>query len=241
VLVIAHRGARDRASENTLAAFEAALAEGVRAIEFDVLVTADGVPIVCHDEHLLRTTGADAYVSQLTSSELRRIPIAVADGEAPARIPTLEEALSSLSGRARLFVELKAVIDPVVGFRASRLAAEAALPLLVNVRDVVVSSFDPSGPAYVRAHSDLPIAHGVSQHAACTPWATTARAAGCVEVHLEAALVDADAIEAASALDLDVLAWTVNDPETAARFAALGVSGIFCDAPGPMMRALAAR
>lgn len=236
VLVIAHRGARDRAPENTLVAFEAAIGDGADAIEFDVLVTADGIPVLSHDEHLLRTTGVEAHVSRLTLRELRGLRVH-GIGE-PQPIPTLEEALAALAGRIPLFVELKAVIDPVVGFRSSRIAAEAALPLLRGMGEVIVSSFDPAGPALIRAELGLPIAHGVVHAAACTPWASTAQAAGCVQVHVEATLVDEEALEAATQLGLEVCAWTVDDVGIATRFAGLGVAGIFCDAPGRMRAAL---
>lgn len=237
MLVIAHRGARDRAPENTLEAFAAAIEDGVEAIEFDVLVTADGVPVLSHEDALLRTTGVDARISRCTLDELRTLAV-VATGQDPQPLPTLAEAIALLAGRVRLFVELKAVLDPIVGFRSSRIVAEAAMPLLGDLEDVVVSSFDPAGPALVREQLGLPIAHGVLHAAACTPWASTAAAAGCAQVHVESSLVDREALEAAAALELEVCAWTVDDPVTARRFADLGVAGIFCDAPGPMRRAL---
>src|SRR2546428_13622015 len=56
VRVVGHRGAAALAPENTIAAFEAGLRAGVDAIEFDVQRTADGVPVVLHDDTLDRTT-----------------------------------------------------------------------------------------------------------------------------------------------------------------------------------------
>lgn len=240
MLVIAHRGARDRAPENTLAAFEAALDDGVRAIEFDVQVTADGIAVLCHDDHLQRVSGADARISRSSYADLRGIAVR-GDAMESQPIPTLEATLELLEGRAQLFVELKASFDLEAGFRSSLIAAEVALPMLRGCSDIIVSSFDPAGPAYVRAHSDLPIAHGVVAAAACTPWASTARAAGAIQAHVESTLVDPEAMQASAALELEVCAWTVNDPAIARRFERLGVAGIFCDAPGAMLRALGTR
>lgn len=56
VMVIAHRGASSYAPENTLAAFDLALAMGVRHIELDVACTSDGHIVVIHDDTVDRTT-----------------------------------------------------------------------------------------------------------------------------------------------------------------------------------------
>jgi glycerophosphoryl diester phosphodiesterase len=69
--VVAHRGASAHAPENTLAAFEDALRLGVDALEFDVRVTADGVPVVHHDATLDRTTDAAGLVAARTLAALR--------------------------------------------------------------------------------------------------------------------------------------------------------------------------
>lgn len=239
MLVIAHRGARNRATENSIAAFEAAIADGVTAIEFDVQLTVDRVPVVCHDDHLIRLTGVDARISRLTLDELREVRVR-APGFEPQPVPTLAQVLHVLDGRVDIYAELKAMLDPDDGFRSSRVVAEAAVPLLRDARNVIVSSFDPAGPAYARTVAGMRIAHGVVHASACTPWASSARAAGCIQVHLEDTLVDTEAIEAATALGLEVCAWTVNDLATARRFERLGVSAIFSDEPGPMIRALTA-
>ncbi|MCL4722641.1 MAG: glycerophosphodiester phosphodiesterase, partial [Gammaproteobacteria bacterium] len=60
----AHRGARQQAPENTLPAFELALAQGADGIEFDVQLTADGVPVLIHDETVDRTTDGTGQVAE---------------------------------------------------------------------------------------------------------------------------------------------------------------------------------
>lgn len=233
MLVIGHRGARARAPENTVAAFEAALADGADGIEFDVLLTADGIPVISHDDDLRRTCGIDLRLSDLTLDEVRALDVAATtpgwSGSEP--MPTLGEIVERFHGRTRLFVELKANIDLDRGFRPASLVAERALPLLQGLQGIVVSSFDPSGPAYIHEHSSLPVAIAVAAAASCTTYGTSARALGCAQVHLEASMVDRESIQAASALGLEVLAWTVNDAAGAARFAALGVAGVFSDDP----------
>ena len=56
-LIIGHRGASAVAPENSMAAFEAAIAAGADGIEFDVHLSRDGVPVIIHDETLQRTHG----------------------------------------------------------------------------------------------------------------------------------------------------------------------------------------
>ncbi len=62
-LVIAHRGASMYAPENTIAAFELAIEMGAEAVELDAMLTADGTPIVIHDQSLERTTNGSGNVA----------------------------------------------------------------------------------------------------------------------------------------------------------------------------------
>src|SRR2546428_12568771 len=106
--VMAHRGASVAEAENTLAAFEAALAAGAEAIEFDVRLTSDGVPVVMHDARVDRTTDGHGVVRTMTIADIKRLRIATSDG-GRAEVPTLVEALSLLTGRATVDIEIKNV------------------------------------------------------------------------------------------------------------------------------------
>ena len=74
-------------------AFERAIALGADGAEFDVQLTKDGVPVIFHDESLLRITGEDLLVKDLTLEELRSFDLSYHfAGQCPVqRIPTLEE------------------------------------------------------------------------------------------------------------------------------------------------------
>ena len=110
--IIAHRGASRQRRENTLAAFDRALALGADAIELDVHATADGVVVVHHDPVL----GADA--GALAGRAIASLPAAEVQGgdvAAETRIPSLDEVLSLVTGRATVSVEIKgAGIEPQV-------------------------------------------------------------------------------------------------------------------------------
>lgn len=142
-LVVAHRGASVEAPENTLAAFDLAVALGAGAVEFDVRVTADDNAVVVHDATLERTTDGTGLVRDLTLVEIRRLR---AGRDGADRVPTLDEVLRLLSGRAAADVEIKNVpgepdFDPDRE-RAVELVHEA-LDAVAFVGDVIVSSFNP--------------------------------------------------------------------------------------------------
>lgn len=102
---IAHRGLHDgnhRVAENSMAAFRAALSHGF-AIECDVHIAADGIPVVFHDHDLQRMTGRDGTVGAATANALSQARLAGTQDH----VPTLQELLTLVAGRVPLVVELK--------------------------------------------------------------------------------------------------------------------------------------
>jgi glycerophosphoryl diester phosphodiesterase len=102
---IAHRGLHDGNKavwENTLTAFSRAI-EANYAIECDVHLSKDGLPIVFHDADLMRLTGKEGMVRERTASELAAIHI----GGTEDRIPLLSQLLALTHGRVPLVIEMK--------------------------------------------------------------------------------------------------------------------------------------
>jgi glycerophosphoryl diester phosphodiesterase len=102
---IAHRGLHDVTRgrpENTRAAFEAAVAANY-AIECDLHLSADDVPIVFHDDDLDRLTGETGGVGARTVEELSRLKVLGSQ----EKIPTLHELLECVAGRVPLLIEMK--------------------------------------------------------------------------------------------------------------------------------------
>jgi len=116
IVVEGHRGYCAKYPENTMVSFEAAMALGVDAIEFDVWLTADKVPVLLHDGNCLRTCGEDVHVRDLTLAEVKKLEACSAKkfgdqfrGQG-LTIPTLEELLILCRERfphIRLGVEIK--------------------------------------------------------------------------------------------------------------------------------------
>ena len=141
----AHRGGGTLAPENTLAGIRLAARLGFRAVEFDVMLTADGTPVLIHDETLERTTNGTGRVCETPDHAL--FALDAGDGE---RIPRFAEAAALCRELGLLAnVEIKPAAGhaertgEVVAAEAARLWAGAALPPLL-------SSFDPAALAVAR-------------------------------------------------------------------------------------------
>lgn len=107
--VIGHRGYSARYPENTVPAFRAAMDAGADAVELDVRLTADRVPVVIHDETVDRTTDGEGRVDGYDAQALQALDAgayldAAFEG---TRIPTLDEVLDHIGRRVLVNVELK--------------------------------------------------------------------------------------------------------------------------------------
>jgi glycerophosphoryl diester phosphodiesterase len=114
-LVFAHRGGSRLAPENTIVAFDRAVAEGVDGLELDVRLSKDGQVVVCHDARLDRTSNTMGAVKDMTASELARVDagyrFTTGDLSYPFRwrgfgVPTLAEVLARCP-RHPVIVEMK--------------------------------------------------------------------------------------------------------------------------------------
>ena len=106
--IFAHRGASAHAPENTLAAFELALAQEAEGIELDVKLSADGHVVAMHDATVDRTTDGHGRVKDLSLSDLRSLDAGnFFDGKYRGeKVPTLEEVFEAVGKRLFINVEL---------------------------------------------------------------------------------------------------------------------------------------
>lgn len=121
IFSLGHRGAAGVQPENTLKGFRYALNLGIDAVECDVHLTRDDHLVVIHDDTVDRTTNGSGAVRNMTLAQLRRL-----DAGQGERIPTLNEVLDLVIGRAKLFCELKGegVVDAAVDTVVARAAQE---------------------------------------------------------------------------------------------------------------------
>lgn len=239
-LVVAHRGASVEEPENTLAAFDRAVASGADAVEFDVRLTADGAAVVLHDADVGRTTDGTGPVGALTLAEVQRLRIATAH-----EVPTLDDALRLLSGRVAVDIEIKnlpgehgfiADGDPVVE------ATLAALERTGFVGSVLISSFNPASIAHARALApELPTGlltvPGTDARAALA----FAAAAGHPWVLPFVGVVQAAGdgfFDEARTAGVRVGAWIVDDPATALALFDAGVDAVATNDPAAIVAAV---
>lgn len=139
----AHRGLHGNGlPENSMGAFRAALESGY-GIELDIHLLADGNLAVMHDSPLLRTTGADGVIEDLTTEDLKNYRLEGTD----ETIPEFKEVLELFDGKAPLVVELK-----VHGGNYAALT-EAACKMLEGYNGVYcMESFDPRCLLWLKKH-----------------------------------------------------------------------------------------
>lgn len=110
VVIIAHRGFALVSPENTLPAIARAIDLGADAVEIDVMLTRDGVPVVMHDHDVDRTTNGRGLVATMLAADVRQLDACswFGRGWAPCQVPTLDEALALAAARGgRLLLDLK--------------------------------------------------------------------------------------------------------------------------------------
>ncbi len=107
--IIAHRGASGVAPENTMPAFDSAIADGADYIELDVHLTKDNKVVVMHDRTVNRTTNGSGKISNLDSDYIETLDAGSWFGEpfANTRVPLLEDVIKRVGRRAKLLIEIK--------------------------------------------------------------------------------------------------------------------------------------
>ncbi len=261
-LAFAHRGGAGLWPENTLVAFEQALALGCRYLETDVHVTRDGQVVVLHDARLERTTDGEGWVAEHTLSELRRLdagfrfsPRASAGATHAASaypwrgrglfIPRFEELLE-LSDAARFNVELKSR-DPRLVRAFWRIVETHHL----HDRVLVAAAVDPIVRAF-RQLSRGRVATSASRREVTAFWASCrARVSSWIPVQYDAlqvprrsgrlTIVDPAFIAAAHARGLHVHVRTIDEPDAMSELLDLGVDGIMTDRPDRLRELLGTR
>lgn len=243
-LIVAHRGASSTHPENTLEAFAAALEIGARAVELDVRLTADGVPVVMHDADVSRTTDGAGPVHELTAERFVRLRAGTPDH--PASVPTLAGALDLLSGRAAAALEIKN-LPGEPGYQAEDEATvEATLREVERVRfdgPVLVLSFNPRSIAAAR-RLDPGVATGFLSTFLVEPAAALAHA---VEAGHDLVLpgsrelipAGSSFVDRAHAAGVRVGTWTVDDPHDVRDLLSWGVDAIASNDPGMALGVLA--
>lgn len=221
--VIGHRGACAHARENTLASFAKAADLGCAMVEFDVRLTAHGVPIVFHDDTLDRCTSGRGPVGRLTLAQLRALD---------PDIPTLAEVLD-LCARRGMAVNMEIKPDRGTGAVTAGAALRVAREIWRGPAPLV-SSFDLDALAAAReAAPDWPRSLLVERVPAS--WPELVRRFGCAGLGAWHRALPSALVAQLNGAGLAVMAYTVNRPGRARRLWRRGIAAVFCDAPGRLL------
>lgn len=240
-LLFGHRGAREAAPENTLAAFRRAAEAGADGVELDVQCTADGVPVVFHDWTLERTTDGHGLLVQHTWAQLQGLDAGrwFSPAFACERIPALSDVLAWAKGLGRPFlinVELKAR-----GWGDGRLEEAVARAIEESglEEQVLVSSFNPwvlrrfgrrmprvSLALLMAPDQPLPLRAG---------WLR--RFCGADTLHPHHSLLTPIFLKRVRRRGIWVNTWTVNDPGLLERLWRWGVGMVCSDVPEALVGA----
>lgn len=227
-----HRGVRGHAPENTLAGLRKAAGLGVRWVEFDVKLTADGALILFHDDTLGRTTDGAGPVAQATLADVRALDAGrwfSADfaGEA---VPTLDQAMAFLAARgigANIEIKASPGREAETGAAVARALAERWMAGPVAP---FVSSF--SAESLIAARGAAPrIPRGLLTRQFPRDWAARLEQLGCASFHVFDRRLNEARIGAIRTHGYRVLAFTVNDADRAATLLGWGVESIITDYP----------
>lgn len=231
---VAHRGGGSTAPENTLPAIAAGAGRGFRAVEFDVQLSADGVPVLFHDDTLERTSDGHGRVIDHPWSTLAQLDAGrwFAPRFAGTPVPRLDQALAACAA-----LGLQAVVELKVGpgQDPERLGAVVADAVAATAVPALLISF--SLPA-------LRAAHGVRPEQARAllldrewpaDWRVRAAACGACAIDADHASLTPERIAAVRGAGLRLVVWTLDDPLRARELRAAGVDAVTTDALDAML------
>lgn len=230
--VVAHRCGGKLAPENTLAGLDMAAALGCKGVEFDVMLSGDGTPILIHDETLERTTNGIGRVADTADAWLRRLDAGSAfDARfAGEPIPTLEQAMARC---VALGLAVNLEIKPSAGHeqRTGSVVGEMlSRDWSHRLASVVLSSF--SEAALAAAAAELPdCARGLLVEHVPADWQSRCERLGVIALHAETSALQRCQVEALRAAGLRLAVYTENDPAHAGLLLGWGVDSVITDRP----------
>lgn len=231
-MLFAHRGASAHAPENTLAAFELAVAHQADAVELDANLTADNQVVVIHDKLVDRTTNGHGIVRKMPLAEIRELDAgtffsAQYSGE---RIPTLDEVCETVGHKVFINIELKNYDSPFNSL-PQRVAEIVQRHNLKN--RIIFSSFLQLNLIRIkRLLPEVPVA--ILAQEGMSGWIARSwlgRISSPQVIHPHYSDVTKSYMIKEKMNGRRVHAWTVNDEEEIKRLLSINVHGIITDDP----------
>lgn len=230
--VIGHRGASGYAPENTLAAVRKAYELNVQWIEVDVMLSRDNEVIAIHDVTVNRTTNGQGYVATMSYTELLALDAGswFSTQFTNEKIPKLEQIINYAKPR-HLGINLE--IKTVCGYeQKTALSTYAVLEQcgFLTQDKLLLSSFSVPCLEKIRClNKNLNI--GLLLEEWTDDWQANLEALNCISLHADWHILNPSRVMALKEVVQWVLAYTVDDPETAAMLYSWGIDGLFSNYP----------
>jgi len=230
--VIAHRGFKNSFPQNTMLAFTSAIRRGATALECDVQITSDGVPVVFHDDTVDALTNGTGTIASLTLAQVQSLTIDEVAGTAfsDTKIPTFAELLRYCKGAGlRIFPEIK------------KYRSQTDISLMID--DVINASMEGQSYFSSFAYSDVSYFRTLNSQIVCGLLGSStnpivyeanindlsALGNSIIIWNYPALLVQPNIVLYARSKGVDVAAWTVNDNTDAKKVMRVGVTKIITD------------
>lgn len=234
--ILAHRGGGTLAPENTLAGLRRGMAAGFRAIEFDVMLARDGVPVVLHDPELGRTVAGTGSVADIDARDLAARDAGAWFGPDYAGEPVplfVEFAQFCKAHGVWMNIEIKPVPghDAQTGAVVARLAAALFADELAAgrvERAPLLSSFSAAALEAAR-HAAPEVPRAWLTPSLPSDWDRRARALDVVAIHTDHKRLTAARAAAVKAAGFGLFCYTVNAPDRARTLFGWGVDGLCTD------------
>jgi len=224
-LIVAHRGASAVERENTIPAFEKAVAHGADAIELDIRWTADDRAVVYHDPSVTRD-GRKIPVRKLPADELRRLKAAE-----QVAIPTVRELLEWAVGRLPLVFDIKDTHREEEFMHEVEACGFHAESVFSSFRLTVIGKIRASRPDWQTAWIIGNSGSAALRRLLLRPIITRAVRWGAGALHFHHNWIGPEVIARCHKENLRVAAWTVDDPARMREIAGMGVDAIITNVP----------
>lgn len=229
-MVYAHRGASGHAPQNTISAFKMGINMGAKGIETDIQLSADGIPIIIHNDDIDNLSNGTGACNSMTLKELRKYDFGswFSDKFIGEKIPTLEEVIQLVEKEDIILnIEIKGgfVKYPEIEEKALALVEKYSL-----VDKVIISSFNHYSIMKIKELNKNIKTAPIYSLGLALPW-KYAKMINANNIHPKFTSINKDIVDMCHQNNIQVNCWTPNTKEDIISCINLGVDGIVTNYP----------
>lgn len=236
-LIDGHRGAKALRPENTIPSFEYAIELGVDTLETDVRLTKDGIPVLCHDSDIVRTTNGEGIIRQYTLEELKQFDAGSKFGSGEFankgfKIPTLEEFCELIDAHREILLNVE-IKDYGLECIDRTMATIGAFNLLGNC---VFTCFNASVIHYMYERYGVKTQGFLGKHMRDFRPGMKGTYSELYAIGVEMGDLTKECVENLNYLDIQPWCWCCDDEETVRYALECGATLVTCNDPRAALR-----